>query len=50
MKKYKVYYSGVCYVEAEDEITAEDIYDIDNIYEEQIIKKIEEVDDFEIYL
>lgn len=50
MNKYKVNYMGFCYVEAETTEDVEDIYDIDNIYEEKLITSIEEVDDFEIYL
>ena len=50
MNKYKVNYTGFYYVEAKTPEDAEDICDIDNIYEERIVISVEEVDDFEIYL
>lgn len=50
MNKYKVNYMGFYYVEAETPEDAEDICDIDNIYEERTVTFVEEVDDFEIYL
>jgi hypothetical protein len=50
MNKYKVNFTGFYYVEAETPEDAEDICNIDNIYEEQWITFTEEVDDFEISL
>ena len=50
MNKYKVNFMGFYYVEAETPEDAEDICDIDNIYEERLITFTEEVDDFEISL
>lgn len=45
---FKSNYTGFYYVEAETPEDAEDICDIDNIYEERIVTFVEEVDDFEI--
>ena len=50
MNKYKINFMGFYYVEAETPEDAEDICDVDNIYEERLITFTEEVDDFEIYL
>ena len=50
MNKYKINFMGFYYVEAETPEDAEDICDVDNIYEERLITLTEEVDDFEIYL
>ena len=50
MNKYKVNYMGFYYVEAETPEDAEDICDIDNVYEERLVTFVEEVDDFEVCL
>lgn len=46
MAKYKIYYSGFCYVEADNPEEAEEDYEFSNVYEEKQVDKIEEVDDF----
>lgn len=50
MGKYKVYYEGYMYVEAEDENEAMEIADdgYDVIYEEKEIIRCIKVDDFEV--
>ena len=50
MSKYKVYYEGYVYVEAEDEDEAMEIAQdgFDVIYEEKEWGDIEEVDDFAV--
>jgi hypothetical protein len=50
MSKYKVYFEGYVYVEAEDEDEAMDIAQdgFDVIYEEKEWGDIEEVDDFAV--
>lgn len=50
MAKYKVYYSGFAYVEANNTKEAEEKYAYDNVYEETQIDSIEEVDDFAVCL
>lgn len=51
MKKYKVYYEGFAYVEADSKDDAiENAQDGISIYSEQVVSKIEEVDDFIICL
>lgn len=46
MAKYKVYYSGFAYVEADSILEAEEDYEFSNVYEEKHIDAIEEVDEF----
>jgi hypothetical protein len=46
MAKYKVYYSGFAYVEADSVEEAEENYEYDCVYEEKQIEKVEEVDEF----
>lgn len=46
MAKYKVYYSGFAYVEADSEEEAMEDYEDFNVYEERQIEEVEEVDDF----
>lgn len=49
--KYKIYFSGFSYVEAGSEEEAKDLYYMgDTTYEETVINKIEEVDEFVISL
>lgn len=48
MAKYKVYYSGFAYVEADSAEEAEENYEYDNTYEERRIEKVREVDKFEV--
>lgn len=48
MNKYKVYYSGFVYVEADSAEDAEENYEHDNVYEEKQIEKVEEVDYFDV--
>lgn len=50
MAKYKVYYSGFAYVEADDEERAKDHYDFDYDYKEEQIDNVEEVDEFSVEL
>ena len=50
MAKYKVYYSGMAYVEADSVDDALDKYKSDFIYDEQIPEEVEEVDEFEVLL
>ena len=46
MAKYKVYYSGFAYVEADNEEEATEIYKDDFIYVENYVDVVEEVDEF----
>ena len=46
MGKYKVYYSGVSYVEADSAEEAASCYEYDAIYEEWTVDAVEEVYDF----
>lgn len=46
MAKYKVYYSGFAYVEADSAEEAEEDYDYSSIYDERQIDEVEEVDEF----
>lgn len=46
MAKYKVYYSGFAYVEADSEEEAIENYEYDSYYEEYAVDGVEEVDDF----
>lgn len=46
MAKYKVYYSGFAYVEADSEEDALEDYEDFAAYEERHIDSVEEVDDF----
>lgn len=46
MAKYKVYYSGYAYVEADSIEEAAECYEYDNVYEEWAVDGVEEVDDF----
>ena len=46
MAKYKVYYSGFAYVEADNVEEAEEDYEYSNIYDERQIDEVEEVDEF----
>ena len=49
MAKYKVYFSGFAYVEADSAEEAEDIYhDGDTDYEEHQVDEVEEVDEFAV--
>lgn len=49
--KYKVNYSGFCYVEADTELEAEDLFFEElYAYEEHEVTSIEEVDDFLVEL
>lgn len=50
MAKYKVYYSGFAYVEADDEERARDYYDYDYDYKEEQIDDVEEVDELYVEL
>lgn len=50
MPKYKVYYSGFAYVEADSEEEAMEDYEFSSVYEEKQINSVEEVDEFEIEL
>lgn len=50
MAKYKVYYSGFFYVEADSMEEAEELYDTNYIYEEEHIDGVEEVDEFDVDL
>lgn len=50
MSKYKVYYSGFAYVEADSEEEAIDNYEDDFIYDEKQVDEVEEVDEFEVDL
>lgn len=48
MKKYVVYYSGVAYVEAEDEASARENFIEDNfVTDDRVIATVEEVDEFD---
>lgn len=49
MAKYKIYYSGFAYVEADSIEDAKYDYEDFNIYEERHIDKAEEVDEFIIH-
>ena len=46
MAKYKVYYSGYAYVEADSAEEAAESYEYDSIYEEFNVDGVEEVDEF----
>lgn len=47
MAKYKVYFSGFAYVEADSAEDAEEVYHYgDTDYEEQQVDAVEEVDEF----
>lgn len=46
MAKYKVYYSGFAYVEADSEEEAREDYEFASVYDEQTIDNVEEVDEF----
>lgn len=49
--KYKIYYSGFAYVEADDPDEAQMAYeDGDTIYEEECVEVIEEVDEFTVMI
>lgn len=48
MGKYKVYYSGVSYVEADSPEEAASCYEYDALYEEWTVDGVEEVDEFEV--
>lgn len=48
MAKYKVYYSGFAYVEADSADEAAENYEYDSIYEIYGVDRVEEVDDFGI--
>lgn len=50
MAKYKVYYSGMAYVEADSADEALEKYDTDFIYDEQIPEDVEEVNEFAVAL
>ena len=50
MAKYKVYFSGFAYIEADSMEEAEDNYDFEAVYEEQQVDMIEEVDEFLVSL
>lgn len=49
MAKYKVYYSGFTYVEADSIEDAEENYEYDCAYAEKQVEKVEEVDAFTIF-
>ena len=47
MKKYVVHYKGAAYVEAEDELSAREVFFCDGeIADEKLITEVEEVDEF----
>lgn len=48
MAKYKVYYSGFAFIEADNEEEAKELYydDYDIVYEEKQVDEVEEIDDF----
>lgn len=48
MAKYKVYYSGFAYVEADSAEEVEEKCEYDNVYDEKQIEKVEEVDYFDV--
>lgn len=48
MAKYKVYYSGFAYVEADSAEEAEEDYEYSNVYDERQIDEVEEVDEFTV--
>ena len=50
MAKYKVYFSGFAYIEADSIEEAEDNYDFYAAYEERMVDMIEEVDEFPVDL
>ncbi len=50
MAKYKVYYSGFAYIEADSEENAIEDYEDFAYYEEKHIDEVEEVDEFVIYI
>lgn len=51
MAKYKVYFSGFAYVEADNIEEAEDIYHYGDVdYEEHQVDGVEEVDEFAVYV
>ena len=51
MAKYKVYFSGFAYVEADSEDEAKELVDEDmEVYSECYYTSVEEVDEFEIEL
>lgn len=48
--KYKVNFSGFAYIEADNEDEAAENYDYDEVYREEKIENIEEVDEFNIFI
>lgn len=50
MAKYKVYYSGMAYVEADSVDDALDKYESDFIYDERLPEEVEEVDECKVLL
>lgn len=50
--KYKIYYSGFAYVEADSEEEAREkvLYEDDAIYSETQVDNIEEIEEFEVEL
>lgn len=46
MAKYKVYYSGYAYVEADSAEEAADSYEYNSVYEDFWVEAVEEVDEF----
>lgn len=50
MAKYKIYYSGFAYVEADSKEDAIEDYEDISYYEERHIDEVEEVDEFAVYI
>lgn len=50
MAKYKIYYSGFAFVEADSEEEAKEVYwdEYDIVYEDRHLDEIEEIDEFAI--
>ena len=48
--KYKINFSGIAYVEADNESEAVENFNVDEFYREEEIELIEEVEEFDMFM